>query len=177
MEAPPPPPGGTSSAGPWPPPSPPDPCLPWGTHQQATIFPAAGPQTWMILPRVQPMAPANPFGTTPMVMGLGSRFVFCHEPRTTQDKLLFPSESLLPSPASSDLQPELSKATGAFCSAKPQHMDPPLATTSGCPWLGRLRKSHLQGGTEQLEVMEIRLPCAGRAEKERKMKKSSFWGN
>lgn len=120
--------------------------------------------------------PCKPFWDHTDGHGLGQQVRLL--PRT-QDKLLFPSE--LPSPASSDLQPELSKATGTFCSAKPQHMGPPPATTSlpasRCPWLGRLRKSHLQGGTEQLEVMEVRLPWAGREEREKKMKKSSFWGN
>ena len=154
-------PGSRPSSTAEPPPSLPDPCLPWGTRQQAMIFPAAGPQTQMTLPQVRPTAPANPFGTTPMAMGLGSTLGLGHSgpclsfatnPRQPGTNCFFPlSLRFPPHPVlihTLNSPKQCWPFSGPMCSTKPQHMDPLQATTSlpasECPRLGRLRKSHLQ---------------------------------
>lgn len=145
----------------------PDPCLPWGTHQQAMIFPAASLQTQMILPQVQPTAPAIPFGMTLTAMGLSSRLGLRHSgpclsftmnPRQPRTNCFFPSEPLLPSPSSTHLQLELSKAMLAFCRADMQHKAPAYGPTTGyhltpskwVPAAGEAEKIPFAGSTQQL---------------------------
>lgn len=104
-------------------------------------------------------APANPFRTTSMAMGLASRLGLGHSgpclsfatnPRQPETSCFFPL-SLPPHPVpiySLNSPEQWWPFTVSMCSAKPQRMDSPQATTSlpasRCPRPGGLRKSHLQ---------------------------------